>query len=121
MPTGAGHMAWMAMQKRMADALKAIVEADDLGRQRAAFETVSDELTAAITKFGAGASGPIYRVVCPMAFQTDEVPTGRKAHWLQPEKPVCNPYWGASMLECGQVVETLVAPSGADNGAPDDD
>jgi membrane fusion protein, copper/silver efflux system len=121
MPTGPGHMAWMAMLKRMTDALTTIAEADDLGRQRAAFEIVSDELTAALAKFGAGQSGAIYRVVCPMAFQTDALPTGRKAHWLQSTKPVRNPYWGAAMLECGQVVETLVAPSGTENGAPDDD
>jgi len=121
MPTGAGHMPWMAMYKRMTAALSVITKSKDIGKQRVAFETVSDELTAALTRFGAAAGGPIYRAVCPMAFQTDETPTGRKAHWLQADKPVRNPYWGAAMLECGQIVETIVAPASSEDEAGDNE
>ena len=40
---------------------------------------------------------PIYQVYCPM----------KKAYWLSSEKPIKNPYFGSSMLTCGQITQTF--------------
>jgi len=48
---------------------------------------------------------------CPMAFD------GRGARWLQKSKETRNPYFGAAMLQCGAVVETLSATSSQGAGA----
>ncbi|RYF85874.1 MAG: DUF3347 domain-containing protein, partial [Chitinophagaceae bacterium] len=40
---------------------------------------------------------PVYVQYCPM----------KKATWLSSEKQIRNPYYGSSMLTCGEVTETL--------------
>ncbi|RYF87461.1 MAG: DUF3347 domain-containing protein, partial [Chitinophagaceae bacterium] len=42
-------------------------------------------------------SQPIYLQYCPM----------KKASWLSSEKQIRNPYYGSSMLTCGEVTETF--------------
>jgi hypothetical protein len=42
-----------------------------------------------------------YRIHCPMAFDN------RGADWLAPSRDVHNPYFGASMPNCGSVEETF--------------
>jgi hypothetical protein len=50
-----------------------------------------------IAKASKLATEPIYQQYCPM----------KKSNWLSSEKPIKNPYYGSSMLTCGQVVATI--------------
>ncbi len=45
-------------------------------------------------------TGNHYLAYCPMAFND------KGAYWLQIEEPISNPYFGASMLRCGEIRET---------------
>ncbi|MCH6256823.1 DUF3347 domain-containing protein [Puniceicoccaceae bacterium K14] len=73
-----------------------IAEAKDISTARDAFKDWSDAL---IEKFEEGYSGEgaVYKMHCPMAFGN----TG--GSWLQNNKELLNPYYGAMMLRCGMV------------------
>ena len=69
-----------------------LAKAKDLPAARKAFNQLSTSLIG-YAKSGNFPAGILYEVYCPMA----------KASWLQADKTVRNPYYGKSMLECGQV------------------
>lgn len=70
----------------------ALTKAKDLVAARTAFKPLSD-LLIQYAKANKLAPGAYYEVYCPMA----------KAGWLQADKAVKNPYFGAAMLRCGTV------------------
>jgi hypothetical protein len=84
---------------KLNESLNAIASTDDIEAQRVAFETLSMNLYDVAKKGGAGIT--IYKQYCPMAFDD------KGAFWLSSEKQVLNPYFGASMLRCGSVKETI--------------
>jgi hypothetical protein len=65
---------------------------------------------AVVKQFGTGGGHPIYRFFCPMAFNN----TG--AYWLQANKELENPYWGAMMFTCGEMAEIIIAEPEARTG-----
>jgi Cu(I)/Ag(I) efflux system membrane fusion protein len=68
---------------------------------RGAFRTVSHAmLRAAVVARGPESSAALAHYYCPM------VP-GDGGDWLQPGGELANPYWGAAMLRCGEVVRDL--------------
>jgi membrane fusion protein, copper/silver efflux system len=91
---------WNRAAQAMHQALSALAPAPGLDGQRAHFEAFSDALTRAVQAFGIQDAGPVYRAMCPMV-------EGREGYWLQDEEVIANPYYGASMLRCGAIVETL--------------
>jgi Cu(I)/Ag(I) efflux system membrane fusion protein len=74
--------------------------AGDMDALRAGFMHLSAGVTGMVETYGAG-SGPIYELFCPMAFGN------RGATWLQGDPKIDNPYFGASMLRCGEVKRQL--------------
>jgi len=96
----AARDAWNRAAQAMHQALDALGRAPGLDGQRMQFETFSDALTGAVQDFGIETAGPVYRAMCPMV-------QGRDGYWLQDEPVIANPYYGASMLRCGAIVETL--------------
>lgn len=92
--------AWNKAAQAMHQALSALAIAPGLDGQRQHFEVFSDALTDAVQAFGIEDAGPVYRAMCPMV-------EGREGYWLQDEEVIANPYYGASMLRCGAIVETL--------------
>ena len=68
---------------------------------RTAFKPVSSALLILARKHGLDNLGNLYVVHCPMA---DE---GKGADWLSDKSEVKNPYYGSSMLGCGDVTDTL--------------
>lgn len=68
----------------------------DLKKQRGYFANLSSNM-AIIAKAVKLGSQPIYLQYCPM----------KKAAWLSSEKLIRNPYYGSTMLTCGEVTETL--------------
>lgn len=77
-----------------------ITAASELEAQRAAYETLSNNITALIKKEGLS-GGEIYVAHCPMAFND------KGASWLSNSKEIRNPYFGDKMLTCGEVKETI--------------
>ncbi len=96
------RMAWMPRYERLQKALDQMLGADDLAAAREAFSPLSDALEAGLKAFGGGIPGPVCKLYCPMAL-------GNKgATWLQEGRETRNPYFGAAMLGCGDVVETVL-------------
>lgn len=83
------------------EAANTIAESSDLKTQRAAFETISNELIAQIRAKGLDQIGNAYVVHCPMVGKN----TG--ADWISTIPQVVNPYYGDAMLDCGNITETL--------------
>lgn len=73
-----------------------ISETRDLKRQREYFANFSINM-AEVARAIKLSQQPIYLQYCPM----------KKASWLSSEKAIKNPYYGSSMLSCGQVTETF--------------
>jgi len=66
-----------------------------------AFAQLSDAMIAALKKEPAALEGAVIQMHCPMAAGN------RGADWLQATDELRNPYFGASMLTCGEIVERL--------------
>lgn len=75
----------------------AITSAPDMAAARASFLKISQELIALVDKVGAAGQPDLFVAHCPMAF------SGKGADWLQTDKTINNPYYGASMLRCGSI------------------
>jgi Cu(I)/Ag(I) efflux system membrane fusion protein len=69
----------------------------DIEEARKAFKGLSQSMLSLEQSFSHESSDSYYEIFCPMAFDN----TG--ASWLSKEKDVNNPYFGASMLKCGEV------------------
>ena len=89
------HTVWMKVMKKMTADAKSISSNQDLKKQRETFKSLSKS-TYDLMKVS-NPDQPVYRQYCPMA----------DADWLSKEKAVKNPYYGSSMLTCGNVVETI--------------
>jgi hypothetical protein len=89
------HTVWMKVVKKLTADAKSISATTDLKKQRETFKSLSKN-TYDLIKVSSP-DQPIYKQYCPMA----------DADWLSKEKAVKNPYYGSSMLTCGNVVETI--------------
>lgn len=74
----------------------------DIERLRSAFEYVSDGMID-LTRTFTPTDKIIYVQYCPMAFND------KGADWISRDADIKNPYFGASMLTCGDVTDTLKA------------
>ncbi|MBW7991807.1 MAG: efflux RND transporter periplasmic adaptor subunit [Planctomycetes bacterium] len=99
--SGNAHNAWMASSVQMKSALDKIKNAEAIEPMREGFEGLSNELIAVVGQFGIYEGKTLYKLNCPMAFNN------KGADWLQADKDTRNPYFGASMLKCGQVTEVI--------------
>ena len=75
---------------------EAVAKATDIKAARAAFKPLSTTLIAAANT-PKEKTGHYYEAFCPMA----------NAAWIQTDKKVANPYYGASMLTCGEIRKEL--------------
>ncbi len=76
-------------------AAAAKLRATDLKSARNGFGELSKNLIAFL-QANQAKTNPPYQFYCPMV----------KKHWLQPAKEVRNPYFGSSMLKCGELVQS---------------
>jgi len=84
---------------------------DSLATARAAFLPLSEaaaDLVLTLKSTGTGATSSIV-FACPM---TDNAFPGApsKARWIQSGKPLRNPWFGASMAECGAEIQPPARP-----------
>jgi Cu(I)/Ag(I) efflux system membrane fusion protein len=99
--SGNAHNVWMDNSTKMKTALDKIKEAEGIELMREGFKELSNELIAVVGQFGIYPDKTLYKINCPMAFND------KGADWLQTDKDTRNPYFGASMLKCGQVMEVI--------------
>ncbi len=88
---------WQAERQNLLKATEHANHWSDFGAARAAFETVSAIINKLEKYLGHGGDQTYYEIFCPMAFDN------AGAYWLQTDKKVSNPYFGAKMLRCGEV------------------
>jgi len=89
------HTVWMKVVKKLTTDAKSISGTSDLKKQRETFKSLSKNTYDLIKVSKSDVA--VYKQYCPMA----------DADWLSKEKAVKNPYYGSSMLTCGNVVETI--------------
>ena len=98
---GDAHGLWMKLSADLENALDASEKADSIESIRKALSPLSETLWSAVKSFGVLSEQPVYQAHCPMAFDF------QGANWLQSTMEIRNPYFGASMLACGEIVEKL--------------
>ena len=76
-------------------AAAAKLQTTDLKSARNGFGELTDSLIAYLHAAGSKRNPP-YQFFCPMV----------KKNWLQPDKEMRNPYYGSSMLKCGELVQS---------------
>ncbi|MBW6492761.1 MAG: efflux RND transporter periplasmic adaptor subunit [Lentimicrobium sp.] len=97
---GDAHNAWMDFQSNFSKNLEHVQHYSDIEQLRKAFQSVSVtmiEMTNSFTPLGK----TIYVQHCPMA------DNNKGADWLSTEKEIKNPYFGSSMLKCGEVTKEI--------------
>jgi hypothetical protein len=94
--TSADHMAFMALQDKLAFDARHISESKDINHQREHFMSLSANLFK-LAKQVKLSPQPIYEDYCPM----------RKAYWLSSDTAIRNPYFGSTMPTCGKVTATI--------------
>jgi len=90
---------WMKFKMEIKTASHLISETTIIKEQRVSFNSLSSALTAAVALFGI--SEKAYEQFCPMADNNNG------AYWLSTESAILNPYFGKSMLSCGEVKRVL--------------
>ena len=97
---GDAHNAWMDYQGKLSNSLEHVQHFSDIEQLRKAFQTVSAtmiDMTSTFKPLGES----IYVQHCPMA------DNNKGADWLSREKEIRNPYFGSSMLTCGEVTKEI--------------
>lgn len=98
---GEAHDIWMEALGMLNKGLNTVTAAKDIETARKGFEPLSIGTTLAVERLGVEIKGPLFELFCPMAFDW------KGAAWLQQDKDIRNPYFGAMMLKCGEVRRQL--------------
>jgi len=102
---------WRRREAGLNQAVALLGAATAMEEARRHFEDASRVTGVLVSTFGLPPGKVIYRLRCPMAFDN------RGAEWLQPDREVRNPYFGAAMLSCGDVAGSLGQASDGHGGA----
>lgn len=95
--SGEARRLWSEERGVISAAVSSLEPSADVEALRSAFAELSRALLELEQAFGHAGQGSRYEVYCPMAFD------GAGAAWIQSERAIRNPYFGASMLACGEV------------------
>lgn len=93
---GDTHVFWMKQSKSIKEALEKARKAENIEELRKWFKPLSEEMVKLFKSFGSP-KDKLYVEYCPMA------DSDKGANWLSAEQEIRNPYFGASMLKCGEV------------------
>ena len=91
------HRIWMKVFQSLTNDTKSISETQNIEKQRNVFNSLSKGVYELIKV--SKPTETVYYQYCPM----------KKMNWLSKENTIKNPYYGAMMLNCGSIVETLSA------------
>ncbi|MBW8682990.1 DUF3347 domain-containing protein [Chitinophaga rhizophila] len=84
----------------LAQSAAKITATADIEAQREAYSTLSNELIGLVKQAGV-AGGVLYVDYCPMAMED------KGGYWLSGVEEIRNPYFGESMMTCGEVKEKV--------------
>ncbi len=76
---------------------KTIADTGDIKAARSSFLALSHEMISLVKHVGTSKDTDLFVAHCPMAFG------GKGGDWMQSDKEVTNPYYGAMMLHCGSI------------------
>ena len=93
---------WKDFAGRLEKSLAELKTREKVEPFRSDFQDLSLLIDEMVRRFGT-ASLPAFVHYCPMAFND----TG--GSWLQPDENLLNPYFGATMLRCGEIREQIAA------------
>jgi hypothetical protein len=79
--------------EKLAGSAKKLAGAKDIAAARSAFGDVSEALVAYAEKTKSALGADVHIAFCPMVNKP----------WLQKDKEIKNPYYGAAMLSCGSL------------------
>ncbi len=91
---GDAHMYWMTQKNNIQLSGEKIANSNDINEQRNQFISMSNAMINSVKAFGV--SNVSYEQYCPMADDNG-------AYWLSESNKVLNPYFGSSMLNCGEI------------------
>lgn len=93
------HNRWMAVSQQLSRTINMMENAATLEAQREHFAMLSESILEMTEYFGLE-KDRVFKEFCPMAFDDEG------AYWLSESEEIRNPYFGASMLNCGEVTTT---------------
>jgi Cu(I)/Ag(I) efflux system membrane fusion protein len=100
-----GHKHWMELSRSMLEQADRIATATDIELARDAFFHLSQATIELHKRFGHSGKASYFLAHCPMTRDANG------AYWLQTEDIVWNSFYGASMLRCGSIKDTLAPMS----------
>ncbi len=96
-----GHTVWMRLTRRLSDEAARLAGADDMASARDTFYSLAQSVIELETSFGHADGRDYFLTFCPMARNN------QGANWLQDVDTIFNPFFGASMLRCGEIKASL--------------
>ena len=97
---GDAHLVWMKEGVPLSKLISEITTADNIEKARIPFKPLSTHVIN-LAKVFQPIDKTLYVQHCPMANDF------KGADWLSAEDNIMNPYYGASMLTCGEVTDTI--------------
>lgn len=97
---GDSHKIWLDYFKSLVKNIQHIISEKDIKKQREYFANFNTVFYQSIRTFGLDATKTYYQY-CPMAFNN------KGGYWLSEIKEIKNPYFGETMLKCGETRETI--------------
>ncbi|MFD1315707.1 efflux RND transporter periplasmic adaptor subunit [Namhaeicola litoreus] len=94
------HENWTKTSKELSESLLRLSKQKDLESIRQEFIIVSNQMILMAKNFDAS-DRPMFIQHCPMAN------TSKGADWLSLNEVIKNPYFGSSMLSCGEITDTI--------------
>lgn len=94
-----GQAAWTKAVNEITAGAAEISKSKEVSKQRTLFSSLSEHMYTLAKTFEQDA--PVYYQYCPM------FNNGKGANWLSKERTIKNPYYGAQMMSCGSVKETI--------------
>ncbi len=97
---GEAHSEWMGLSDSLKNSLQQLGHSKNIAEVRKAFQQLSNAMISLENVFRPYGK-TTYVIHCPMA-------DGNKgADWLSTSKEIRNPYFGSSMLSCGEVIKEI--------------
>ena len=89
--------AWKSLSQTLRSHAQHVTHASSLEGAREGFEPLSEAIIQLLGRFGNPLEEPVHLAHCPMASRNEG------ALWIQQGTSLANPYFGASMPDCGEI------------------
>lgn len=105
---------WNDLASRLKESIASIRAKEEIDPIRDEFQILTLLTDEMVRRFGT-ANLPVYLHFCPMAFDN------KGGSWLQADEELFNPYFGSSMLHCGEVKEQIAKATAQSLGTAGDE